>query len=206
MVQLNFFAKLKKFWKFVWEDDSLLSWIISVVIAFVMIKFVVYPALGFLLSTTHPVVAVVSGSMEHHYDYDTWWNIHEPLYADAGITKEQFKTFPFHSGFNTGDIMVLLGKDPKKIDVGDVIVYRSIYRKDPIIHRVIRKWSEGGKVYFTTKGDNNMGSNSDEIRIPAEKLIGYQKYNKGSTAVLRIPYLGWIKIGFVKLLALLGVM
>lgn len=57
--------KLKKFWHFIWEDDSVLSWIVNVVLAFVIIKFLVYPGLGFIVSTTHPVVAVVSGSMEH---------------------------------------------------------------------------------------------------------------------------------------------
>lgn len=198
-------SNLKKFWKFVWEDDSLLSWIVSVFLAFVIIKFVVYPILALLFATTHPVVAVVSGSMEHHYDFDTWWNIHEPKYTEVGITKDQFKEFPFAHGFNTGDIMVLYGKKPEKIEVGDIIVYNSIYKKDPIIHRVIRKWEEDGKLYFATKGDNNNGSNNDELKIPVEKIIGYTKYGNGSTAVIRIPYLGWIKIGFVKLLSLLGV-
>lgn len=57
----------KKFWYFVWEDDSLFSWIVNIIIAFVLIKFVVYPILGLLLATNFPIVAVVSGSMEHAY-------------------------------------------------------------------------------------------------------------------------------------------
>lgn len=56
---------LKKSWHFIWHDDSIWSWIANVVIAFVLIKFIVYPLLGLLLGTGLPVVAVVSGSMEH---------------------------------------------------------------------------------------------------------------------------------------------
>jgi signal peptidase I len=58
---------LKKIWYFIWEDDSLLSWFVNIVLAFVIIKFVIYPVLGFFLATSFPIVAVVSGSMEHAY-------------------------------------------------------------------------------------------------------------------------------------------
>ena len=64
---------LKKVWHFIWEDNSIWSWIANIALAFVLIKFVVYPGLGFLLNTTHPVVAVVSESMEHNSDFDSWW-------------------------------------------------------------------------------------------------------------------------------------
>ena len=56
---------LRKVWKFIWEDDSALSWIVNVILAFVIVKFLIYPGLGLVLHTTHPVVAVVSGSMDH---------------------------------------------------------------------------------------------------------------------------------------------
>ena len=56
---------LKKIWRFIWEDDSIWSWIANVILAFILIKFVVYPVMGFALNTNYPVVAVVSSSMEH---------------------------------------------------------------------------------------------------------------------------------------------
>ena len=65
---------LKKFWHFIWEEDSLLSWIVNIIIAFILIKFIVYPGLGYLLATTHPVVAVVSESMEHNSNFNAWWD------------------------------------------------------------------------------------------------------------------------------------
>ena len=58
-------AALKGAWEFVWNDNSVWSWIVNIILAFVIIKFIVYPGLGFALQTSHPIVAVVSGSMEH---------------------------------------------------------------------------------------------------------------------------------------------
>ena len=55
----------KKTWWFIWESDSIWSWIVNIILAFVIIKFLVYPGLGFVMQTSHPIVAVVSGSMEH---------------------------------------------------------------------------------------------------------------------------------------------
>ena len=63
---MEFKKFLKKTWKFIWEDDSFLSWLVNIVIAFVLVKFIIYPLLGLLLGTGFPVVAVVSCSMEHN--------------------------------------------------------------------------------------------------------------------------------------------
>ena len=37
----------------------------------------------------------------------------------------------------------------------------------------------------------------DETNVPLEATIGYLKYERSSVAVLRIPFLGYIKIWFV---------
>ena len=63
---------LKRVWHFIWEDNSIWSWIANIAIAFILIKFIVYPSLGFFLSTSHPVVAVVSESMEHNNGFNKW--------------------------------------------------------------------------------------------------------------------------------------
>ena len=55
----------KKFWVFIWESDSPWSWLANIILAFILIKFIIYPVLGLVLATSHPIVAVVSGSMEH---------------------------------------------------------------------------------------------------------------------------------------------
>ena len=198
-------SKWRGLWYFIWEDNSLLSWVVNVILAFVLIKFLLYPGLGLLFSTTHPIVAVVSGSMEHQGNFDSWWGSialcnegycsqaeHYSLY---GITKKEFSKFPFKNGFNKGDLMVLVGKEPKEINLGDVIVFKS-NRPDPIIHRVIRRWNQEDHYHFQTKGDNNPTSYAGvrEDDITEERLVG--------TAVARIPFLGWIKIIFVNIINL----
>src|SRR3989338_3213282 len=116
---------LKKTWHFIWEDNSIWSWIVNVILAFILIKFIVFPGLGFMLSTTHPVVAVVSSSMEHDKQFEQWWDERGRWYEARNITSGIFSTFPFKEGFNRGDIMVLYGKKTKDIKRGDVIVFQS---------------------------------------------------------------------------------
>ncbi len=188
---------LRKVWYFIWEDNSIWSWIVNIILAFILIKFVVYPFLGLALQTSHPVVAVVSESMEHNSNFEMWWDKAGSWYESNDIKKEDFEKFPLRNGFNKGDIMVLSGKKAENINVGEVVVFWSS-KRDPIIHRVVKKWQEGGLYYFQTKGDNNGASiNSplrppyiDETRIGQDKIVG--------NSVLRIPLLGYIKIWAVE--------
>ena len=186
---------IKKTWYFIWEDNSVWSWIVNIILAFILIKFIVYPGLGLVLATTHPVVAVVSSSMEHDGNFDDWWKKNKDWYIENGVEKENFERFSFKNGFDKGDIMILVGKDAENIEVGNVMVFRS-NRQDPIIHRVVKKIENNSIIYFQTKGDNNKDSIKtsylNEMHINEEDIIG--------KAVIRIPLLGYIKIGFVELL------
>lgn len=182
-----------KIWHFIWEDNSIWSWILNIILAFVLIKFIVYPGLGLALSTSHPVVAVVSDSMDHKAKFDGWWQRHERVYNEMGITKEEFLAYGFKNGFNKGDIMVLKGKGPESIKAGDVVVFNS-GKPDPIIHRVVKIWTEDETYFFQTKGDANIASikrqDLDETRVSEEQLIG--------VSLFKIPWLGWVKIAFVE--------
>jgi len=223
---------LKKIWNFIWNDNSVWSWLVNIVLAFLLIKFVVYPLLGLALGTNYPIVAVVSGSMEHTAvhpcldkdnfgyctrtdksiyeicgktmttkqpsDFDTYWDICGYWYEkNMNISKREFSEYPFHNGFKKGDLMILTRAKEDKLRIGDIIVFKSS-RPDPIIHRVV-KISNNGYYSFQTKGDHNPGSINNNIinetNITKEKLLG--------KAVIRIPYLGWVKIGFVELLNLI---
>jgi signal peptidase I len=210
---------LGKLWHFIWYDNSIYSWILNIVLAVIIIKFIVYPGLGLLFGTGFPVVAVVSSSMEHNESFDSWWVNNQGFYNGFGINKEQFSNFDFKNGFNKGDIIILIGKKPEDINVGNVIVFQS-NKPYPIIHRVINKKVSS----FETKGDNNNGQireyfdpNTkmlrnfpvgkeipsgwimmlDETNITHKQLVG--------KAVLKIPYLGYIKIGFVNFLHIFGI-
>jgi signal peptidase I len=197
---------LKKAWHFIWEEDSWASWAVNVVLAFIIIKFLVYPGLGLFFGTTHPIVAVVSSSMEHNWEFNEWWIspalcgnsacLQSQFYENEGISKNEFHQFRFWNGFNKGDLMILVGTKPEKIVVGDIIVFRS-YRPDPIIHRVISVTNTNSGIIFRTKGDNNPQSFSFEEAIPQQNLVG--------RAAIRIPLLGYVKIWFVQLLGLMGV-
>lgn len=196
-----------KIWYFIWEDDSIWSWIVNVIIAFILIKFIIYPGLGFALQTSHPIVAVVSGSMEHkmvnhgtyydicrkqmdkkeHVNFERFWEICGQRYElELGITKDQFQEFSMKNGFNKGDIMILYSA--KDIEVGDVIVYQG--QSFPIIHRVV-KIDQADSNKLVTSGDHN-GYNDPEIT--RDKMIG--------KAVFRVPFLGYIKIWAVQFLCI----
>jgi len=199
---------IKKVLKWLWNEDHWAAWWINVFIAFIIIKFLVYPGLAAVTGSSFPVVAVVSESMEHDVQYgslcgyqmeefpssyDTYWSICGEWYEKNGITKETFADFPLHNGFNKGDIIVLARAD--NVEVGDVLVFWS-YDGLPIIHRVVDN-SNG----YTTKGDHNadsFGAPLGEINISEDRVIG--------KAVGRIPYLGYIKIVVTDILVFLGIL
>lgn len=172
----------KKIWKFIWYDDSLLSWIVNILLAFLIVKFLIYPGLGLVLGTGYPVVAVVSGSMHHDGDFDQWYEEKGDWYD---FSKEEMKEWSFSNGFNKGDIMVL--KRAKNLEIGDILVFRGS-SSNPIIHRVVFI----GEDYYQTKGDNNADSFSQlgEKEIKEDQLIG--------KAIGRVPWLGYIKIIFTE--------
>jgi len=185
---------LRRIWDFLWHSDSLASWIVSFIVAFILVKFVIYAGIGALLGTGYPIVAVVSGSMEHNgLDFNGWWTENGEWYESRDISKEDFQNFKFRNGFNKGDIMILVGDEAKDINTGDILVFEA-NSQHPVIHRVVESWEESEGYYFKTKGDNNPDSYSQlgETKIPEDKMIG--------KAVLRIPYLGWIKIIFTEII------
>lgn len=188
---MDYKETLKKTWHFIWHEDSFLSWFVNLVLAFLIVKFLIYPGLGLLLGTQFPIVAVVSGSMEHDVNFDQWWNTQEKFYQNIGISKEEFRRYTFKNGFNKGDLMIL--KSSKGLQKGNVIVFQG-QPTDPIIHRIILLNRDGT---YRTKGDHNSDSRQDELHISKEKVFGQ--------AIFRIPYLGWFKIGFVELLNYFGI-
>ena len=187
-----------RLWYFIWHDDSLASWVVNVILAYILIKFIVYPGLGLILGTNYPIVAVVSNSMEHHQSFDQWWTENEDYYLSQNITEYEFQKYPFKNGFNKGDIMFLTGKNPEDIEIGEVIVFQS-GKPYPIIHRAIHKEDKAMWV-FQTKGDNNeqqiRDDDLDETRVLETQLLG--------RATFRIPLLGYVKIWFVEIMDLLG--
>ena len=190
---------IKKAWDFIWNDNSLLSWIVSLALAFIIVKFILFPALSFLLGTSMPLVVVESSSMHHsggfagnvmglENNFEIWWNEKNDWYLKQGISKSEAENWPLKTGLEMGDIIVVTKPDTLK--VGDIIIFEAGQRH-PLIHRIVEiKDTEQGKIY-STKGDNNSGQLISEKQISEDDLIGKAK--------LRIPKIGWLKLAIVKI-------
>ncbi len=185
---LRFKKYSKKTYHFLFKEDSILSWIVNIVLAFILVKFVIYPLLALILGTQLPLVVVISGSMEHNgLNFDEWWDENKDWYEERGITKEMFFDYKFKNGFDKGDVMILVGVD--EVFVGDVLVYNSGTHMYPIIHRIIVLNDDET---YIIKGDNN--NDSDLAAVKDEQVLG--------KALYRIPKIGWIKIWFTEILGL----
>ncbi|MEM4714209.1 MAG: hypothetical protein QXQ79_01560 [Candidatus Nanoarchaeia archaeon] len=167
---------LGKIWHFLCHEESWASLLADILLLIIILKFMFFPILGFLLHTDLPLVAVVSGSMDHkNENFEVWWENHKAEYLEKNISKEQFQNFPFKDGFKKGDVFVIVGYKNKKPEVGDVIVYK-INKNYPVIHRVILV--KNGVV--ETKGDANLQQFEFEKVILLEQISG--------KAIFKIPY------------------
>ncbi len=188
--------KIKAFWNWLWHSDSILSWLVALLLAFITVKFIFFPVLSLTLGTSLPLVVVESSSMEHpgsfvgnvvgaSSNFELWWQEKDSWYEEKGIKKSEAEEWSLRTGFDKGDIMIVYGRTKPK--VGDVIIFNA-NTKHPIIHRIVS--IENGIIQ--TKGDNNDGQLPAEKNIPEDAVVG--------KAVLRIPKLGWLKLIFVEML------
>ncbi len=195
--------KIKKslvdFWNFLWYSNSILSWILLFVLAFIIVKFIFFPLASLILSSKMPFVIVESYSMQHCHSisnnklfgcsFDKYWFYYGSWYEKNGIERSEFEKFKFKNGLNAGDIVVVKGK--KQYEIGDIIVFFA--NGKPIIHRIINKTCEQACIY-ETKGDNNQDQIDFEKEIMEKQIVG--------KAVFVIPKLGWIKLLPFKILGL----
>lgn len=215
----------KKYWNWLWNSDSWVSYIVFLVLVFVLIKFIFLPFLAFAFHSELPMAIVESSSMDHAYlrycasydsrgeclgysadyslcgnsldkydslNFNEYWNKCGAWYESKNISKEQMNHFSFHNGFKKGDILIIIGwKKPK---LGDVLLFKpnsESLSPRSVIHRIIAENP------LQTKGDHNeqqlIAANNiyhtDETSITEDRVIG--------VAVLRIPYLGWLKLWVV---------
>lgn len=210
----EFFHKLKKAWRWIWDSDSFLSWIVALIIIFIFVKLIFFPGLSFIMGTSLPLAGVESSSMDHQIvkddygsytlcgksyskdeieriSFDEYWNRCGKWYEDRNITKQEFSGFSLHNGFRKGDIVIVLGRFTPKI--GDIIIFKpnqDSAAPRPIIHRIIK--IENG--IMQTKGDHNSEQlthdnniyRTDETNIKQDQIIG--------KAIFKIPWLGYVKI------------
>jgi len=188
---------LKSFWKWLWNSDSIWSWVVFFILAFILIRVVFFSLASFATGSTLPFVVIESCSMNHlgfFGDFENWWQDYGSWYEERNITKEQFREFKYNWGMKMGDIIVVSRRS--EIKLGDVIIFQTnkeAVSNRPIIHRAISLSP------LATKGDYNskqltLTNNAyriDETSINQGQVIG--------KAVFKIPRLGWAKLIFVKI-------
>lgn len=191
-------------WNFLWNDNSIWSWIISLVLAFIIVKFILFPGMSLILSTPLPLVVIESSSMHHSgslimgltgfavTDEDSvqFWYNNSVWYEDNNISLGEIEKWRFNTGLDKGDIIMVYGTKASKLKVGDVIIFDAGQR-NPIIHRVVGIKQDNGNINFSTKGDNNAGQLTFETSIPSDAVLG--------KAVVRVPKIGWVKLVFVEI-------
>ncbi|MAG02347.1 hypothetical protein CMI42_03345 [Candidatus Pacearchaeota archaeon] len=211
----DIFRKIKEAWNWVWNSDSVLSWIAALLLIFIFVKFIFFPSLSLIMGTSLPLAGVESSSMDHqivddgvlslcgrydgekeYIDFDEYWKTCGGWYEENDINKEEFSNFPLRNGFKKGDIVIVYGRFNPKI--GDVIIFKPNQESSaprPIVHRIVKIGDS-----IETKGDhnekqlevNNNVLGTDETNIGNDQVIG--------KVVFKIPYLGWFKIWLVEFL------
>lgn len=102
---------------------------------------------------------------------------------DSYIHKDKIPSFfgwkPFivlsgsmESQINVGDIVVVKEIETNKLKEGDVIAFRN--GDIVIIHRIIEKEENAGKIQYITKGDNN--NVKDKGKVQEEQIEGIYKF------------------------------
>jgi signal peptidase I len=119
----------------------------------------------FLGGSSHPTVAVTTGSMLPIYNGFQDDN----KYPDNEI-------YPFR-----GDILLVKKIPVESVKIGDVIVFDTPSVPDPVVHRVVAKWQGNDTFFFKTNGDNN--PNVDSWVVSGDEIHG--------VVVFRIPHIGW---------------
>jgi len=216
-------ANIKKSWNWIWNSDSIWSWLVALIIIFIFVKYIFFPVLGLIMGTSLPLAGVESSSMDHqiakddfgilnlcgmlytednkeHMDFEEYWEHCGQWYEENDIDRGRFLDFPMKNGFRKGDIIITWGRFVPEI--GDIVIFRPNIESAaprPIIHRIVAIDEDG---VIETKGDHNKEQltltnniyHTDETSITEEQLIG--------KAIFKIPYLGWIKIWLMDLLKL----
>ena len=197
--------------------DEAIDWGVYLISALVF-AYAIYSIFGLLLGTTSPMVIVVSGSMEPIYfrgDVVVLQGKHideikaQTIELNENLDGKHFDEFasPIRARVDESFETVSIEFDNgKRIDLdkkGDIIVYFSSSREEPIIHRIVAKIKANDGVYFLTKGDseNNpfidqelCGIQSGGIKrycvapypIKAEEVEG--------TALFKVPLIGYVKL------------
>lgn len=209
---------LGKAWHFIWEDNSPLSWLANVVLAFILIKFIVYPLMGLLLGSQLPVVAVISESMMHtptpiceqrsildgsciSYNRDVREICGERLIEKGKYDLDSYweRCGRWYEDNNISQEAFATFDFKNGFDKGDVIVLRGVEPAELEVGDVLV--FDSGRAYpiihrIVDKQEAPSGyiftTKGDHNTVADEGIV--QESQIIGRASMRIPYLGWVKI------------
>jgi signal peptidase I len=215
---------IKKSWKWIWNSDSIWSWLIALVIIFLFIRFIFFPGLSLIQGTSLPLAGVESSSMDHSSlkycaNYDNFGNC---VYysTDYEICGNRFDSRMF---FNSDKYWETCGnwylkksitKDefnsfPMKngFSKGDIIIVWGRFTPkigDIIIFKpngaslapnpIIHRIVSINNGIIETKGDHNSEQLHASNNIYKTDETTITKDQIIGKAVFKIPYLGYVKI------------
>ena len=128
--------QIGKFWAFL-KKDTWQSWLVSLILIIIIIKFIFFPGLSFLTSSPLPLVVVESCSMYHESSFDSWWNSNAAYYEAVarilGGASAPFKVLDAGCGSGYG-AEILMRASPREfshevfgVDVDpDVVPYAAL--------------------------------------------------------------------------------
>ncbi len=190
------------------NNDKLLGNIVYIITAFIF-AFILYTGLGLLLSTSSPIVIVLSGSMEPSmYRGDVVFltgTSAEGVAAQELELNTPLQGVPFPMVGSVDDrnskVTLINGETATINREGNPIVYRSTLMGEQIIHRAVLKIKASDGTYILTKGDANPSIDQDcgallenrfekpciePFLIPSSQIDG--------KVIFKIPLLGYIKL------------
>ncbi|MCK5321260.1 hypothetical protein KAJ38_01660 [Candidatus Pacearchaeota archaeon] len=176
---------IKRYWKKIrdfLQEDSWVSFAVTLLLAFIIIKFVFFSGLSFLTGTSLPLVIVESCSMYHH-EAGLEKTFESSVYEDYDITLEDTSDWDFQNGINKGDMIFVVAAE--NIRIGDVIIFNG-GTTNPLIHRVVNVGDS-----YSTKGDNYK---TNSKQLPSEKII--EEDQLIGKALFKVPFVGWAKLIF----------
>jgi len=221
----NLKKEVKKAWNWIWNSNSILSWIVALALIFLIVKFIFFPTLSLIFGTSLPLAGVESSSMDHqiikdnseiftlcgevyskqerkeigHTNFDEYWEICGDWYVNnKHITKPIFEKFTMKNGFRKGDIIIVWGRFTPKL--GDIIIFRQNLDSRaprPIIHRIV---DINENRIIQTKGDHNKEQLTSSNNFYNTDETNIQENQIIGKAIFKVPYLGWIKIWFTDLI------
>ena len=218
---------IKKTWDWLWNSESILSYIAFLIVIFVVMKFLFLPVLGIAMGSELPIAIVESSSMDHGFTKDClsanekgicqkWTND----YSICGNRQDQRVNLDLDTYWTTcgdwykdQDITKEQFKDfslKNGFKKGDILIL--IGWKEPKIGDVLLfKPNQGStarhpiihRIISTdpiqTKGDHNEGQLHAGNNPYRTDETSISEEQVIGVAVAKIPYLGWIKLFFMEL-------